>query len=366
NVDPEIATIAGPQLVVPSTNARFVLNAANARWGSLYDGFYGTDAMGTLPPAGAFDNGRGARVVARAAVFLDEAFTAKGTSHAKATSYTVENGALMIDGEGLLSPEKFVGYHGDAANPSAILLRNNGLHVELTFDRDHPIGKTTPSGLADVVMESALSAIVDMEDSVACVDAKDKIIAYRNWLGLMKGDLSETFNKGGKDITRALHDDRSYTAPDGSNITLKGRALLLVRNVGHLMTNPAILDRDGNEIFEGLMDAMVTPLLAMHDLHKKDGMRNSHSGSVYVVKPKMHGPEEVAFTDTIFTHVENSLGLPSQTVKLGIMDEERRTSANLKECIRAAKSRVWAYNMVFWTGTGDEIHTSMEQDHSAR
>jgi len=360
NVDPEIATIAGPQLVVPSTNARFVLNAANARWGSLYDGFYGTDAMGTLPPAGPFEAGRGARVVARASVFLDEAFPAAGTSHGKAQGYAVVNGALHVDGNPLMQPEKFAGYRGSADAPEAVLLRNNGLHVELVFDADHPIGRTSASGLADVRMESAVSAIVDMEDSVACVDAEDKVVAYANWLGLMQGDLSETFEKGGKQITRALHDDITYTAPGGGETVLKGRALLLVRNVGHLMTNPAILDRDGGEIYEGLMDAMITTLIAMHDLKKTQGLRNSHHGSIYVVKPKMHGPEEVAFSDEIFTHVEGVLGLPANTVKLGIMDEERRTSVNLKECIRAAKSRVCFINTGFLDRTGDEIHTSME------
>jgi len=360
NTDPEIASIAGPQLVVPSTNARFVLNAANARWGSLYDGFYGTNAMGTPPPAGAFNDGRGARVVARAAVFLDEAFPVSGTSHGKAARYAVVGGALMVDGTALMRPDKFVGYTGDAASPDTVVLRNNGLHVELVFDRNHPIGATTPSGLADVRMESAISAIVDMEDSVACVDAEDKVLAYGNWLGLMKGDLSETFAKGGTQITRALHADRSYTGAQGGTLTLKGRALLLVRNVGHLMTNPAILDKSGNEAFEGLMDAMITTLIAMHDLNKSQGLRNSVCGSVYVVKPKMHGPEEVAFSDEIFTHVEKALGLPANTVKLGIMDEERRTSVNLKECIRAASARVCFINTGFLDRTGDEIHTSME------
>ena len=360
NTDPEIATVPGPQLVVPATNARFVLNAANARWGSLYDGLYGTDATGGPPPAGGFDDGRGARVVARAAVFLDEVFPVTGTSHAKAGAYRIEAGRLTVDGMDLVAPDAFAGHTGAPKSPETVLLRNNGLHVELVFDRDHPIGKTTPSGLADVRMESAVSAIVDCEDSVACVDAADKVLAYRTWLGLMRGDLAETFEKGGKTMTRRLNPDRRYTAPDGSDLTLKGRALLLVRNVGHLMTTPAILDRDGEEVFEGLMDAMLTVLIAMHDLKKSAGPRNTAHGSVYVVKPKMHGPEEVAFSDAIFGHVEDVLGLPRHTVKLGVMDEERRTSVNLKECIRAAKHRVCFINTGFLDRTGDEIHTSME------
>jgi len=359
-IDPEIARVAGPQLVVPITNARFALNAANARWGSLYDALYGTDAMGSLPPGGGYDRGRGARVVARARVFLDDAFPIAGGSHADVRRYRVEKGALLADDKPLMSPEKFVGYTGHPRAPDRVLLRNNGLHVELVFDRTHPIGARDQALLADVRMEAAVSVIMDCEDSVACVDAEDKVLAYGNWLGLMRGDLTESFEKGGRQMTRALSGDTEYVAPDGSAYEMKGRALMLVRNVGHLMTNPAILLRDGSEVYEGLMDAMITTLIAMHDLKKESGARNSVAGSVYVVKPKMHGPEEVAFTDEIFGEVEAALGLERYTVKIGIMDEERRTSVNLKECIRAAKHRVAFINTGFLDRTGDEIHTSME------
>jgi len=360
HVDPEIAEVPGPQLVVPITNARYALNAANARWGSLYDCLYGTDAMGSLPPSGGYERGRGARVVARARVFLDEAFPIEGTSHADARRYIVKDGALLVDDLPLVQPAKFVGYKGNPKAPDAILLKNNGLHVELIFDRAHFIGGRDQALLADVQLESAMSAIMDCEDSVACVDAADKVQAYGNWLGLMRGDLAESFDKGGRTMERRLNPDRTYTAPDGSPLTIKGRALLWVRNVGHLMTNPAILLPDGSEVPEGLMDAMVTTLIACHDLQKSAGLRNSHHGSVYVVKPKMHGPEEVAFAAETFNRVEAVLGLAPNTVKLGIMDEERRTSVNLKECIRAAKSRVAFINTGFLDRTGDEIHTSME------
>ncbi|GGH21827.1 malate synthase [Cribrihabitans marinus] len=358
NVDPEIAQVPGPQLVVPITNARYALNAANARWGSLYDSLYGTDALGSAPPAGGYDRGRGARVVAWSRVFLDEAFPIAGISHADARRYHVRDSALLVDDLPLDDPEKFAGYRGDPRAPDSVILRNHGLHVELVFDRAHPIGSRDQALLADVRLESAMSAIMDCEDSVACVDAEDKVQAYSNWLGLMKGDLTEEVEKGGRTITRRLADDIAYTTPNGAAATLKGRALMLVRNVGHLMTNPAVLDAHGNEIFEGLMDALVTVAIAKHDLARDGG--NSVHGSVYVVKPKMHGPEEVAFAVRIFDMVEDILGLPRNTVKIGIMDEERRTSVNLKECIRAAKSRVVFINTGFLDRTGDEIHTSME------
>ncbi|MAC77491.1 MAG: malate synthase G [Rhodobacteraceae bacterium] len=358
NVDPEIATIPGPQLVVPITNARYALNAANARWGSLYDAFYGTDAMGSAPPKGGYNKGRGARVVARARVFLDEAFPVDGTSHADARRYYIHDGKLLIDDMPLLQPGKFVGYRGHPKAPDAILLVNNSLHVELVFDRTHSIGSRDQAGLADIRIESAITAIMDCEDSVACVDAEDKVQAYSNWLGLMQGNLEASFQKGGQTLTRRLAPDRTYTGPDGKDVTVKGRALLWVRNVGHLMTNPAVLDAEGNEVFEGLMDALITVAIAMHDLQAEGG--NSAKGSVYVVKPKMHGPEEVAFSDRTFTLVEEILGLPKNTVKIGIMDEERRTSVNLKECIRAARHRCAFINTGFLDRTGDEIHTSME------
>ena len=358
NVDPEISSVAGPQLVVPSTNARYALNAANARWGSLYDSLYGTDAMGAFDQAEGYDRGRGARVVARARVFLDNAFPIIGASHADVRRYYVSDKQLLVDDLPLVSPEKFIGYSGNPKAPNSVLLKNNGLFVVLVFDRAHVVGSRDQAGLADVRIESALSAIIDLEDSVACVDGEDKVNAYSTWLGLMKGDLTSEFEKNGKKVVRRLNSDLSFISPSGDDFSIRARALLWIRNVGHLMTTPAVLDSNGDEIFEGLLDAMVTTMLGMHDLKKADG--NSRHGSIYIVKPKMHGPAEVDFADKIFSKVESSLGIEQYSVKLGIMDEERRTSVNLKECIRAAKRRVAFINTGFLDRTGDEIHTSME------
>ncbi len=351
NVDPEIATLPGPQLVVPITNARFALNAANARWGSLYDALYGTDALGDLPSGKGYDAARGARVIAWGRAHLDKVVPLADGSWVDIAALSVVDGVLL---PALRDPKQFAGHNADAE----IFLRANGLLIKIVVDPTSPIGSADAAGISDIVLESALSTIMDCEDSVAAVDAEDKVVAYSNWLGLMRGDLEEEVTKGGKTFTRKLNPDVTYTAPDGSAQTHKGRSLMLVRNVGHLMTNPAILDADGNEIGEGLMDAMCTTLIAMHDLQRDGG--NSLHGSVYVVKPKMHGPTEVAFACEIFDRVESVLGLPANTVKLGIMDEERRTSVNLKECIRAAKSRVAFINTGFLDRTGDEIHASME------
>ena len=355
NVDVEMASTPGPQLVVPITNARFALNAANARWGSLYDALYGTDAMGDLPSGGGYDAARGARVIDWAKAYLDQVAPLASGSHADVTAYEVVGDALV---PALADPSQYIGMNRDDSGALVeVVLQKNGLHIAIQIDPKGNIGSGDKAHVDDILLESAISAIMDCEDSVAAVDGADKVVAYRNWLGLMRGDLRETVSKGGKSFDRVLNADRSYLNA-GETHTLKGRALMLVRNVGHLMTNPAVIDREGLEIGEGLLDALCTTLIAMHDLQRSGG--NSLHGSVYVVKPKMHGPDEVAFADEIFTRVERILGLPQNTVKLGIMDEERRTSANLKACIKAAEARVAFINTGFLDRTGDEIHTSME------
>ena len=368
NVDDEITTIAGPQLVVPVNNARYALNAANARWCSLYDALYGTDVLPETDGAekgNAYNPVRGQQVVDYRTVFLDQAVPLDGVSHADVTGYALVDGTLMAthntDSQGgLTQPEQLAGFSGDPMQPSCIVLRHHNLHIEIRIDHNHLVGRTSPAGVCDVVLESAITTIQDLEDSVAAVDAEEKIGVYQNWLGLMKGDLAARFDKSGGTVDRSLNPDRQYSAPNGGSLTLPGRSLMLVRNVGHLMTNPAILDRQGDEIFEGIMDAVITSLIALHDLNGSGPLQNSRTGSIYIVKPKMHGPEEVAFAVKLFGRVEKALGLDACVIKIGIMDEERRTTVNLKECIRPASDRVIFINTGFLDRTGDEIHTAME------
>ena len=365
NVDSEVATTAGPQLVVPVMNARYALNAANARWGSLYDALYGTDVIsndGGASPGLEYNPIRGEKVITFAKTFLDHTFHLESGTHADATSYKVISGSLKVNLPtglvGLKNPEQFVGYQGDEGSPTAAVLKNNGLHVEIQFDKARPVGNSDPAGIADMLIESALTTIMDCEDSVAAVDAEDKVLVYKNWLGLMKGDLTESVFKNTKNIVRQLSKDRVYKDPEGGELTLPGRSLMFIRNVGHLMTNGAILDKNGLEVPEGILDGIFTTLIAIHDL-KRVNNKNSREGSIYIVKPKMHGPEEVAFTNRLFSSIEDTLRLPRHTVKLGLMDEERRTTVNLKACINAAADRVAFINTGFLDRTGDEMHTSM-------